>query len=154
MTASIPASRFAQVIPGVLSAGGNPLALNSVYLTSDTSIPYGSAQAFASAADVSDWFGPSAPETILANVYFAGFINCTVLPGTLWFAQFNTAPIAAYLRGGSVEALTLAELQSLSGTITVAINGVVNVSAAINLSAATSFTNAATLLQAGLQSAT
>src|SRR5579863_738447 len=154
MPASIPASRLAQVIPGVLSAGGNPLALNSVYLTQDTSIPYGTAQAFASAADVSDWFGPSAPETILANVYFAGFINCTVLPGTLYFAQFNTAAVGAYLRGGSVAALTLTQLQALSGTLTVTIDGVVNVSAAINLSGATSFTNAATLIQAGLQSTT
>ena len=154
MPSSIPASVLAQVIPGVLSAGGNPLALNSVYITSDPSIPIGTAQAFASAADVSDWFGPSAPETILANVYFAGFINCTVLPGTLFFAQFNTASVAAYLRGGSVAALTLAELQALSGTLTVTINGIVNVSAAINLSGATSFTNAATLLQAGLQSST
>ena len=154
MPSSIPASVLAQVIPGVLSAGGNPLALNSVYITSDPSIPIGTAQAFASAADVSDWFGPSAPETILANIYFAGFINCTVLPGTLFFAQFNTASVAAYLRGGSVAALTLAQLQALSGTLTVTINGIVNVSAAVNLSGATSFTNAATLLQAGLQSST
>jgi hypothetical protein len=154
MPSSIPASVLAQVIPGVLSAGGNPLALNSVYLTSDPSIPTGTAQAFASAADVSDWFGPSAPETILANVYFSGFINCTVLPGTLFFAQFNTASVAAYLRGGSVAALTLAQLQALSGTVTVTINGIVNTSAAVNLAGATSFTNAATLLQAGLQSST
>lgn len=154
MTASIPAARLAQVIPGVLSAGGNPLALNSVYLTSDPSIPYGAALAFASAVDVSDWFGPSAPETILANVYFAGFINCTVLPGTLYFTQFNTAPIGAYLRGGSVAGMTLTQLQALSGTLAVTINGVLNTSAAINLSGATSFTNAATLIQAGLQSAT
>lgn len=154
MTASIPAARLAEVIPGVLSAGGNPLALNSVYLTSDPSIPYGTAQPFASAVDVSDWFGPAAPETILANVYFAGFINCTVLPGTLYFTQFNTAPIGAYLRGGSVAGTTLTQLQALSGTLAVTINGVLNTSAAINLSGATSFTNAATLIQAGLQSAT
>lgn len=151
MTASIPASRFAQVIPGVLSAGGNPLALNSVYLTADTSIPIGAAQPFASAADVANWFGQGAPETALANVYFAGYINCTALPGILWFAQFNSAPVAAYLRGGSVAALTLADLQALSGTITVTINGEVNASANINLSGATSFTNAAALIQTGLQ---
>jgi hypothetical protein len=151
MTASIPASVLANAIPGVLSAGGNPLALNSVYLTSDPSIPYGTAQAFASATDVSDWFGPDAPETILANVYFAGYINCTALPSTLYFAQFNSAAIGAYLRGGSVAALTLAELQALSGTIVVTVDGQVITSAAINLSGATSFTNAATLIQAGLQ---
>ncbi len=151
MTASIPAARLAQVIPGVLSAGGNPLALNSVYITSDTSIPLGTAQPFASAADVADWFGPSAPETILANVYFAGFINCTVLPGTLYFAQFNSAGVGAYVRGASVAALTLAQVQALSGTLALTVDGVGVLSAAINLSGATSNTNAATLLQAGLQ---
>lgn len=154
MTASIPASRFANVIPGVLSAGGNPLALNSVYLTSDISIPIGTAQPFASAADVSDWFGPSAPETILANVYFAGFINCTVLPDTLFFTQFNSAPVGAYLRGASLASMTLAQLTALSGTLALSVNGQLNTSAAINLSGATSFSNAATLLQAGLQSST
>ena len=151
MTASIPALALADVIPGVLGAGGNPLSLNSVYLTNDPSIPIGTVQAFASATDVSDWFGPNAPETVLANVYFAGFTNCTVLPGTLYFAQYNTASVAAYLRGGSVASLTLAELTALSGTLTVTVDGVQVVSAAINLSGATSFTNAATLLQAGLQ---
>jgi hypothetical protein len=151
MTASIPAARLADVIPGVLGAGGNPLSLNSVYVTSDPSIPYGTAQAFASDVDVSDWFGPNAPETVLANVYFAGYINCTALPSTLYFAQFNTAPIGAYLRGGSLAALTLTQLQALSGTLALTVDGVLATSAAINLSGATSFTNAATLLQAGLQ---
>jgi hypothetical protein len=154
MTASIPASALADVIPGVLSAGGNPLSLNAVFLTSDPSIPIGTAQPFASYTDVSDWFGPDAPETVLAGVYFAGFNNCTVLPGTLFFTQFNTANVAAYLRGGSVAAMTLAQLQALSGTVTVTINGIVNLSSAINLSAATSFTNAAALIQSGLQSST
>ena len=151
MPPSIPAARLANAIPGVLSAGGNPLALNAVYVTNDPSIPYGTAQAFASTVDVSDWFGPNAPETILANVYFAGFINCTVLPGTLYFVQFNTAAISAYLRGGSVADLTLTQLQALSGTLALSVDGLLVTSAAINLSGATSFTNAATLLQAGLQ---
>ncbi len=151
MTQSIPASALASVNPGVLSAGGNPLSLNSVYLTPDTSIPIGTVQAFASATAVEDWFGPAAAETILANVYFSGFINCTVLPSTLYFAQYNTAAVGAYLRGGSVAGLTLAQLNALSGTLTVTVNGEAITSSAINLSGATSFTNAATLIQAGLQ---
>jgi hypothetical protein len=154
MTASIPASALANVIPGVLGAGGNPLSLNSVYLTSDPSIPIGAAQGFPSAVAVADWFGPNAPETVLANVYFAGFTNCTALPSTLYFVQFNSAAVAAYLRGGSVAALSLAQLQAFSGTLTITINGQPNVSSAINLSGATSFTNAAALIQAGLQSTT
>ena len=152
--ASIPASALADVIPGVLGPGGSPLALNAVFLTSDPSIPIGAAQAFPNAAAVSAWFGPNAPETIVANVYFAGFTNCTVLPGTLYFVQFNSADVGAYLRGGSVASLTLAELTALSGTIVVTVDGQVNTSASINLSGASSFTAAATLIQAGLQSAT
>ena len=148
---SIPASALANVIPGVLGTGGSPLALNAVFLTSDPSIPIGGVTSFASAAAVSSWFGPSAPETVLANVYFAGFTNCTQLPQLLYFAQYNTASVAAYLRGGSVASLTLAQLQALSGTLTLTVNGVAITSAAINLSAASSFTNAAALIQAGLQ---
>ena len=153
MTQSIPAAVLANVIPGVLGAGGNPLSLNAVFLTADTSIPIGTVQAFPSALAVSEWFGPNAPETILANVYFAGFTNCTVLPSTLYFAQFNTAAVGAYLRGGSVAALSLAQLQALSGTLTLTIDGQVNLSAAINLASATSFSNAAALITTGLQSA-
>ena len=153
MTQSIPAAVLANVIPGVLGAGGNPLSLNAVFLTADTSIPIGTVQAFPSALAVSEWFGPNAPETILANVYFAGFTNCTVLPATLYFAQFNTAAVGAYLRGGSVAALSLAQLQALSGTLTLTIDGQVNLSAAINLASATSFSNAAALITTGLQSA-
>ena len=153
MTQSIPASAFVNVIPGVLSAGGNPLSLNPVFLTQDTSIPIGTVQAFAPGT-VAAWFGPTAPETILANVYFAGFTNATALPTKLYFAQYNTAAVAAYLRGGSVAALTLAQLQALSGTLALTINGVLNTSAAINLSAATSFSNAATIITTGLQSST
>lgn len=154
MTQSIPAAVLADVIPGVLGAGGNPLSLNAVFGTEDTSIPIGTAQAFPSALAVSEWFGPEAPETILANVYFAGFTNCTVLPATLWFVQFNTAAVGAYLRGGSVAALSLAQLQALSGTLTVTLDGQVNTSASINLSSATSFSSAASLITTGLQSAT
>lgn len=148
---SIPASRLAQVIPGVLSAGGNPLSLNALYLTNDPSIPIGTVQPFASAAAVSAWFGPTAPETILANVYFGGYFNCTSLPSVLYFAQNNSAAVSGYMRGGSVAALTLAQIQALSGTLTLSIDGIAQTSAAINLSAATSPSNAATLIQTGIQ---
>lgn len=151
---SIPASQLAAVIPGVLSAGGNPLSLNAVFLTNDPSIPIGTAQPFSSALAVSNWFGANAPETVLANTYFSGYTNCTTLPSVLYFVQYNTAAVAGYVRGASVAALTLTQIQALSGTVTLSIDGVPQVSAAINLSSATSPSNAATLITAGLQSVT
>jgi hypothetical protein len=151
---SIPASRLANVIPGVLSAGGNPLSLNSVYLTNDPSIPIGTAQPFANAEAASNWFGANAPETALANVYFGGYTNCTTLPSVLFFVQFNSAAVAAYVRGASVAGLSLAQIQALSGTISLSIDGEPQTSAAINLSAATGPSNAAALIQTGIQNAT
>lgn len=151
---SIPASRLANVIPGVLSAGGNPLSLNAVFLTNDPSIPIGTAQPFADAEAVSDWFGALAPETVLANTYFAGYANCTTLPSVLYFVQYNTAAVSGYVRGASVAALSLTQIQALSGSVNLSIDGVPQTSAAINLSAATSPSNAAALIQTGVQNAT
>lgn len=154
MTNSIPASQLVSVIPGVLSAGGNPLSLNAVFLTQDTSVPIDTAMPFSTAADVSAWFGPNAPETALANIYFSGFIGANALPGTLYFVQFNTADVGAYLRGSSLAGLTLTQLQGLSGNVIVSIDGAPVTSAAINFSGATSFSNAASLIQAGLVAGT
>jgi Protein of unknown function (DUF3383) len=151
---TIPASEFVQVLPGVIGTGGNPLALQSVFVDEDTSIPIGTVQPFGSLAAVQNWFGANSTEATLAAVYFSGFIGCTQLPATLYFTQYNASAVGAYLRGGSVAAMTLAELQALSGTITVSIDGVSHTSAAINLSAATSFSNAAALIQTGLQAGT
>lgn len=154
MTNSIPASQLVNVVPGVLGAGGNPLSLNGVFLTQDTSIPLGSVKSFSTLADVQAWFGAGAQESLMAAVYFAGFTGATVLPSKLYFAQYNGAAVAGYLRGGSMAAVTLTQLQALSGTLTVVIDGVSHVTAAINLAGATSFSNAAALIQAGLLAGT
>jgi hypothetical protein len=144
----IPASAIVQVNPNVIGSGGNPLSFNGVILTANTAIPVGSVQSFSSAAAVSAFFGPAAIETLMANVYFQGRDNATVLPGKLLFSQYNAAPVSAYLRGGVVSGLTLAQLQALSGVLTVTIDGATKTSTTINLAAATSFSNAATLIAA------
>lgn len=148
---SIPASQLVNAIPSVLAPGGNPLSLNAVFLTEDTSIPIGVAQGFPNAAAVSSWFGPNAQESLDAANYFAGFSNASTLPSVLYFFQYNPVAEEAYLRSGSLAALTLTQLQALAGTITIAIDGMTVVSAAINLSGATSYSNAASLIQTGLQ---
>lgn len=148
---SIPASQLVNVIPSVLAAGGNPLSLNTVMLTDDASIPIGTVQAFATLEDVQDWFGPTSIEAALAAVYFSGYEGALTLPGTLYFAQYNTTAVGAYLRSGSFAGFTLSQLQALSGTLIIAIDGRTVTSANINLAGATSFTNAAALIQTGVQ---
>lgn len=150
---SIPMSQLIGSVPSVLSAGGNPLSPNGVLLTNDTSIPIGVAQGFPTALAVQNWFGVNSPEAALGNVYFGGFIGSDSLPGTLYFAQYNSGAVSAYLRGGSLAATLLSAIQALNGTVIVAVDGRTVTSAAINLSSATSFSNAATLIQTGLQTA-
>ena len=152
--AAIPASKFVSSLPSVLSASGAALSMNSVWLETDTSIPIGTVQGFANQPAVASWFGPSSLHASLASIYFAGFTGAQQIPNELYFYQYNTANVAGYLRGGSVAAITLTQLQALSGTITVVIDGVSHVSAAINLASASSFTAAAALIQTGLQTGT
>ena len=149
---SIPASAIVQINPGVIGGGGSALVLNGVILTNSAAVPIGAAQPFASATAVAAFFGPSSPEAALATIYFGGFDNSTVKPGNLLFAQYAAAPVAAYVRSGSVAGLTLAQLQALSGTLIVTIDGTLKTSSAINLSAATSFSSAATIIAAAFTS--
>lgn len=145
---SIPASQLVSVQPGVVGTGGSPLSLNSIFLTQDPSIPVGTVQPFPTALSVSNWFGATAPEALLANVYFNGFDGSNIKPGNLFFAQYPVAPVAAYMRGGVISAMTLAALKALTGVLTVTMDGAVKNSSAIVLTAATSFSSAATIIAA------
>ena len=58
----------------------------------------------------------------------------------------------SWMEGGSLAGMTLTQLQALSGTLIISINGTPETSATISLSAATSFTEVATLILAGFTS--
>jgi hypothetical protein len=152
MPASIPASRIVNVLPNVITAGGSGLDLVGLILTTSAQLPIGVILSLATAADVSAYFGPSAQETALATTYFAGYDGSTIKPAKLMFYRYASTAQAAFLRGGSVAGLTLAQLQALSGTLTINVTGSNKTSSAINLSAATSFSNAATIIQAAFTS--
>ena len=145
---TIPASDIVVVNPGVVGSGGNPLALNGVILSKSAYLPTNGVQTFASADAVSAFFGPASTEYALAQIYFLGFDNSTIKPGTLIFAPFVDTARAAWLQSGSLAGMTLAQLPALSGVLTVTINGVAKTSSSINLATATSFSDAATIIQA------
>ena len=54
---SIPASSIVSVTPSVLSAGGNPLALNGLILSQSPRLPVGTPQSFPTLAAVQAYFG-------------------------------------------------------------------------------------------------
>jgi len=145
---SIPASDIVTVNPGVVGTGGSPLALNGVIMTKNELLPTSAVRSFASADAVSAFFGPSSAEYTLASIYFLGFDNSTLKPGTLYFAPYVGAARAAWLQSGTLSGMTLTELQALTGTLIVTVDGTAFTSSSISLATATSFSDAATKIAA------
>lgn len=151
MTASIPISQIVTVNPAVVGAGGNPLALNSIFLTDSANAPSATLLSFPDADSVGNYFGTSSTEYALAVIYFNGYENSTVKPGTLYFYECDLVTArAAWLHGTSLAGMTLTQLQALSGSLSITIDGVVKSAASINLSAVTSFSNAAASITSAL----
>lgn len=150
---TIPASQIVSVTPSVLSAGGSGLNGTGLMLDNTGRIPIGSVVSFNGSQAVRSYFGAASAQGAEAAVYFAGFTIATILPATLLMAQYNQSSVAAFLRGGNVLSLTLAQLQAISGTLNITIDGYAHNAAALNLSAASSFSNAATLIQTAINAA-
>lgn len=146
---TIPAKNLVAVNPGVVGAGGNPLSLNGVILSKNTLLPTNAVQSFVSADAVRNFFGPASDEYALAQIYFLGFDDSTIKPGKLLFAPFADAARAAWLQSGSLAAMSLTDLQALSGTLIITVDGVEKTSSAINLAGVASFSAAAALIAAG-----
>lgn len=152
MVASIPASAIVSVQPAVIDAGGSGLDLVGLFLTDNAQAPVDAVLSFATAADVSAYFGALSTEATRAAIYFAGYDGSSIKPANILFHRYPTAAAASYLRGGDVSALTLTELQALTGTLTISVNGSNKTSSSISLAAATSFSNAATIIAAAFTS--
>lgn len=147
---TIPASELVQVLPSVLPAGGSPLALNGIMLTTSTQPPIGQVLSFPSAAAVGAYFGLASKQYAEALVYFAGFNGATSVPGAMLVAQYPLTAVSAYLRGGNASAL-LSTLQGVSsGNIEVIVDGFSWKNNAINLTSATSLSGVASILQSDL----
>lgn len=147
---TIPANALVNVLPNVLSAGGNAININAMLLTTNSRVPIGAPISFPNATAVASYFSASSNEAKKATVYFQGFTGATAIPGALWFTQYNQFDVAAYLRGGNISALTLAQLQALSGSLSIVMDGYTHSAASISLAAATSFSSAAGIIQAAM----
>jgi len=147
---TIPASEIVSVTPSVIAAGGTGLTGVGLILTHNTRVPIGAVQSFSDEQAVSSFFGASDPLVNEAAIYFDGFAGASQSPSALLMAQCNQAEVSAYLRGGNVSGLTLAQLQAISGSLDVMIDGIAHNASSINLSSATSFSNAASTIETGI----
>ncbi|MGJ8524341.1 hypothetical protein LMG33818_000049 [Halomonadaceae bacterium LMG 33818] len=132
----------ATIRPGVLQTAGTALDLNGLILSSATTLPLGAPLYFTNPDDVSSYFGPTADETSMAEIYFQGYDNSTVTPGRLYFSAFNTSDAAAFLRSGSWAGITVADLQKISGSLSITVDNN-SVSGNVDLSKVTSIAEAA-----------
>lgn len=158
---SIPASYSVISQPSVLNTNGNAVQLNGLCLTTNTRVPIGSVLSFPNGSTVETYFGAAANETVIANGgttsggnpagtgYFGGSLGATAVPGALLLTQYPATAVAAYLRGGNAAAvLTLAQIQALSGSLTVIVDGYSHVISSISFSSDNSFSAVASAIQA------
>lgn len=141
-----------QINPGVLPAGGSAVDLNGLILTDSQYAPVGSVPSFANKEDVGRYFGFTSTEYGMAAIYFNGYDGSTKKPGSLLFAQFNEAAVSAWLRSGSLSDMTLDQLQLISGTLILTVDGTVKTSSNIVLTSVTSFAQAATVIKTAIGS--
>lgn len=146
---AIPASTIVSVTPSVLAPGGTGLQFVAMVLTANANVPIGAPTSFPTAKAVGDYFGTGSSEYLLSQVYFQGFDTSSIKPALIWFAQYNTTNVAAYLRGSAVTDLNAVKAIT-AGSLTVTIDGVAKTTSSLNLSAASSLSNAATLIATAL----
>lgn len=152
---TIPFNTVANIVPGVLSAGGNAVDLSAVVLTESIYAPQNEILGFANATSAEAYFGANSVEAAIAAGYFQGPDNKTATPGMLYFLGYAEAAVAGWLLGASSEPANLAALNALgSGTVILTVAGTLFTSATINLSAVGSFSAAAAAIQAGFTSPT
>lgn len=147
---SIPANQIVSVTPSVLSAGGSNLAFNCVFLSENERIPVGDVLPFSSASSVARYFGEKSEEYKASFIYFNGFEGSHIKPATVYFYKYNKEDVAAFLKGGTVSGMRLSTLKTISGDLSLIIDGSTASAASIDLSAATSFSDAASAIGTAL----
>lgn len=152
---TIPLSKDFSITPNVVSPAGDALDANGLILSDSLLIPSGTVREFYQASEVSAILGSSSREYLAASLYFGGYDNSSVTPGTLLMSRIQTTAAAGYLMSGSLKGVPLTTLKALpSGTFSITVDGAAQTSSTVDLSAATSQSNIATLLTAALTGVT
>jgi len=118
---SIPASSIVSVVPGVLAAGGNPLALNGLFLTQSTNLPVGNPVPFTNLASVLAYFGQYA---------WSGTATCSATTLTVVSTTSGSLAVGQQIQGSLASLVPpgtyitgLGTYTALSGVGTVTISG-------------------------------
>jgi hypothetical protein len=118
-------------------------ALARLFLIASNTAPTSSILSFQSATAVANYFGVTSYEASLANEYFA-----SGAPATMLITRYGFSGARPHLFGASIINLTLNQLQSIDGSLSIDFDGY-TYSGSINLSGQT-FSGAAGAIQAAL----
>jgi hypothetical protein len=126
----------------------SPYALNRLIITWENITPANSVLAFDSLIGVENYYGVTSREAALARQFFAQHYDDTT--ATLLFTRedFGQRP---HLLGANISGMTLAQLQTINGPISITFNGL-TYAGNVNLASATSFDDAADQIRAALNS--
>lgn len=119
---SIPASDIVQILPGVVGTGGNPLALNALFITKKKAESMLGVRSFGSEDEVGEVFGIDSDEYRATQIYFAGFVNSTSRPESLYIAYMNGEAESAKLIGSKVPVRTESDFSPLPSDLTLTID--------------------------------
>ena len=114
-------------------------------METSSATPNNEVLSFDSVTAVANYYGDTSAEAGLAVEFFADYGTAA----NMLFIRFPIGGNRAHLYGANVSNLTLAQLQAINGTLSVISQGY-QYSASINLADVTSFTAAATDIQAAL----
>ena len=111
------------VTANVLQTTNNAISQNGLFFSQSVRLPTDTITAFSSATSVGDFFGTTSNEYIAATHYFKGFDGSFKKPSEIIFYRKVSSAAPAWLLGGSLAAMTLTQLQALSGSLILDING-------------------------------
>lgn len=143
---SIPLNDIVRINPGVLDVGNNANTLYGLMLTKKGTLPANLISSFTNEDQIGKLFGYDSIEYNLATVYFGGFSGSDRTPAELYMAPYYSESSSASLIGATLAAITLEQLRTFSGDLTLSIDGNNISTNQIDLSKVTSFSDAATMI--------
>lgn len=155
---AIPASELVKIQPRVLAGTGQDLAFNGLFLTKNALAPANRLLTFYDAASVAEYFGASSDEYKAAAVYFGGYNNSYVKPGTVFYWRANTEAVAPFARSQAFAANKVDDLLTAlkgvtAGKFTAMIGNATISPEAVDFSSCTSISECCTKLQTAINGA-
>lgn len=132
------------VFPECASAQSNPYALDRLFLEESDDTPLYKVLSFNSITEVQNYYGAVSQQASLAQEFFK---NCDGCGAEMLFTRFPDEPARAHLYGANISGMTLAELQTIKGSLKITSQGY-DLFGTFNLAGVTSFAAAGVKINA------